>query len=156
MCAYCDGNWVDNMDDYKSTLDYVFILGNDAINWNNNKQTSIVMSSTKVEYMAISQATRQAMWFSSLFENINVPQMKPILRHHNNQSCIFLLKNLLFHDRMKRIEIHHLVQKSIEKGFVKLVYYNLENMVVNILTKGLSVDKHEYFQHLMGVIKCIT
>jgi hypothetical protein len=45
--------------------------------------------------------------------------------------------------------------KKAEEGFVKLVYYNKENMVLDILTKGFYVDNHEYFQHLMGVIKCI-
>jgi hypothetical protein len=31
MCAYCDANWVRNMDDHKSTSSYVFLLGNGAI-----------------------------------------------------------------------------------------------------------------------------
>jgi hypothetical protein len=47
------------------------------------------------------------------------------------------------------------MQKKVEEGFVKLMYYNMENMVVDILTKGFFVDNQEYFQHLMGVIKCI-
>jgi hypothetical protein len=38
---------------------------------------------------------------------------------------------------MQRIEIyHHLVQEKIEESFVKLVYYNTENMVADISTKG--------------------
>jgi len=31
------------------------------------------MSSTKVEYMATSQATKQTIWLSSLFASIGVP-----------------------------------------------------------------------------------
>ncbi len=42
------------MDDCKSTLGYVFLLENGAINLNNEKQTFVVMLSTKVEYMATS------------------------------------------------------------------------------------------------------
>jgi hypothetical protein len=83
--------------------------------------------------------------------------MKPIILYDNNQSCIYLSNNPIFHALAKHIEIHHhLVQKEIEERFVKLVYCNMENMVVDILTKGHSIDKHEYFRHLMGVIKCIT
>jgi hypothetical protein len=40
--------------------------------------------------MVASQATRQAMWLSSLFGNIGVPQMKPMVIYDNNQSCISL------------------------------------------------------------------
>ncbi len=54
-------------------LGYVFLLGNGAINWNSKNQTFITMPSIKVECMEISQTTRQAMWFSSLFRSIGVP-----------------------------------------------------------------------------------
>ncbi len=46
MCAYNDTNCANNMGDRKSTSCYVFLLGNGAINWNNKKQTSIVVLST--------------------------------------------------------------------------------------------------------------
>jgi hypothetical protein len=46
--------------------------------------------------------------------------------------------------------------KHIEKSFIKLVYYNTKNMITNILTEGFFANKHEYFQHLMGMVKCIT
>jgi len=83
--------------------------------------------------------------------------MKPIVIYDDNQSCISFSKNLVFCAHAKHIEIHHcLVWKKIEEDFVKLVYYNMENMVVDILTKGFSANKHEYFWHLMGVIKCTT
>jgi len=32
MCAYCDVDWASNINDYKSTSSYGFILGNGAIN----------------------------------------------------------------------------------------------------------------------------
>jgi len=58
LCAYCDVKWASNMDDCKSTLGYVFLLGNGAINLNSKKQTFVVMLSTKAKYMATSQTTR--------------------------------------------------------------------------------------------------
>jgi hypothetical protein len=96
-----------------------------AISWNSKKQTSIAMSLTKVDYLATSQTTRQAMWVSSFFGSIRVPQMKPIVIYDNNQSCISLSKNPIFRAHTKHIEIHHhLVQENIKEGFVKLVYCN--------------------------------
>ncbi len=67
MCAYCDADWDNNMDDCKSTSSYVFSLGNDVINYNNKKETFVVMSPTKIEYMTTSQTTKQVMWLLSLF-----------------------------------------------------------------------------------------
>jgi hypothetical protein len=111
------------------------------------------MSSKEVHYMT----TSQAMWFSTLFGNIGVSQMKPIVIYDDNQSCISLLKNLVFHAHAEHIKIHHhLVWKKIEKSFIKLVYCNAKNMIVDILTNGLSIDKDEYFWHLMNLIKWVT
>jgi hypothetical protein len=61
------------MDEHKSMLGYVLLLGNVAINWNSKNITFIAMSSIKVECTETSQTTRQAMWFSSLFKSIGVP-----------------------------------------------------------------------------------
>jgi hypothetical protein len=54
----------------------------------------IVMSS---EYVAVSQATKQTMCLSSLFGSIDVPQMKPVVIHDDNQSYVSLSKNPIFH-----------------------------------------------------------
>jgi hypothetical protein len=82
--------------------------------------------------------------------------MKPIIIYDDNQSCIVLSKKPVFHAHMKHIKIHYLlVQKKTEKNFVKLVYYNTKNIIVVILTKGLSIDNHEYFRHFVGAIKCV-
>jgi hypothetical protein len=118
---------------------------------------SIAMSSIKVEYVAASQATRQTMCLSSLFGSIDVPQMKPIVIYDDNQSYISLSKNPIFHAWIKHIEIHHhLLQKKTEESFVKLIYCNMKDMVINNLTKELFIDKHKYFGHLIGVIKYVT
>lgn len=68
-----------------------------------------------------------------------------------------LLKNPTFHGHIKHIEInYHLVWNKIEIGFTRLVYCNVENMVVNLLTKIFSTNKDEHLWCLIGMIKCVT
>jgi hypothetical protein len=57
-----------------------------------------------------------------------------IVIYDDNQSCISLSKNLVFHACTKHIENHHhhLVQEKTKKGFVKLVYCNMENISLQI------------------------
>lgn len=59
MYANCDVDWANNIDNHLFTLGYVFLLGNGSISGNNKKQPYIAMSSTKVEYMTNTQATKQ-------------------------------------------------------------------------------------------------
>jgi hypothetical protein len=51
-----------NHDDHKSTSGYVFLAAGGAITWKSKKQTTIALSLTKAEYVALSEATREACW----------------------------------------------------------------------------------------------
>ena len=51
-----------NADDLKSTTGYVFIASGGAITWKLKKQTIIAMSTTESEYVALSEAGREAFW----------------------------------------------------------------------------------------------
>ena len=53
--GYVDAMYA-NMDDYKSTSGYVFLVGSGAITWRSKKQTTIALSSTEAEYIALSKA----------------------------------------------------------------------------------------------------
>jgi hypothetical protein len=46
-----------------------------------------------------------------------------IVIHCDNQSCIKLSENPMFHDRSKHIEIiFHFIRDNVQKGIVKLQY----------------------------------
>ncbi len=124
----------------------MFLIENGVINYNNKKKLLLLCHQQKLNIWQLHE--QQILWLLSLVGNIGVPRMKCIVICDNNQSYI------IFHARMQHIDIHHhLVQEKIEENFVKLVYYNIENMVVDISTKGFFVENHEHFQHLMGMVK---
>ena len=57
----------------------------------------------------------------------------------DSQSAISLARNPQFHGRAKHLDIrHHFVRDQVTSGTVELKYCCTENMVADILTKGLS------------------
>ena len=56
-----------NADDYKLTSGYVFLAGEGAITWSLKKQISTASSSTHAEYVALSEASREACWLRNLY-----------------------------------------------------------------------------------------
>ena len=71
----------------------------------------------------------------------------------DNQSCIKLTENSVFHDRSKHIEIrYHFIRDYVQWGAVKLEYISIDEHIVDILTESLSRGKHVFFRDKMGVV----
>ncbi len=64
MVGYCDADWAGDLKDRRSTIGFVFMMGGEAISWSNKRQPTIVLSTTKAEYMASTQATKEAIWMT--------------------------------------------------------------------------------------------
>ena len=74
--------------------------------------------------------------------------------HCDNQSCIKLSENLVFHDRSKHIEIrYHFIRDYVQRGAVQLQHVCTVEQVADILTKALGRGKHVYFRDKLGVVK---
>ena len=72
----------------------------------------------------------------------------------DNQSCIKMTKNLVFHDKTKHTEVrYHFILDMVQKGSVKLKYVPTEEQVEDVLTKPLSRVNFEYFRYKLGVVQ---
>ena len=81
-------------------------------------------------------------------------ELRPTVIHCDNQSCIKLFENPVFHDSSKHIEIrYHFIRDYVQRGVVELQYISTDEQVADILTKSLGRGKHIYFRGKMGVVK---
>ena len=151
--GYCDADWASSPDDRVSISGYVFYLGDGAISWSSKKQPSVAVSTTEAEYMAMSHACREVIWLRRLAAGMRVPMEEGgTLLKGDNKSAIQLAKNQTYHGRTKHIEVHHhLVREKVERGVLVVEYCPTEEQVADVLTKGLSKEKHEQFTSAMGL-----
>ena len=81
-------------------------------------------------------------------------ELRPTIIHRDNQSCIKLSENLVFHDRSKHIEIiYHFIRDYVQRGAVELQYISTDKQIADILSKSLGRGKHIHFRDKMGVVK---
>eukprot|EP00253_Pinus_taeda_P001624 PITA_01624 len=110
LCGFTDADWVGSPTDRKSTSGGIFSSGLTTVSWYRNKQISVALSSVEVEYMAASLAACEAIWMRKILVRLFGSHLEPTVIYCDNQSCIKLSANLVFHDRSKHIDIrnHHI------------------------------------------------
>lgn len=139
LIGYVDSDWAGNENDRKSTTGFLFkMFDTSLICWNSKKQNSVAASSTEAEYMALFEATREALWLKSLTEGLKLELRNPIIIHEDNQGCISIANNQTCHKRSKHIDIkYHFTREQIDKKLITVEYIPTDNQLADILTKPL-------------------
>lgn len=79
------------------------------------------------------------MWLRKLLAGLFGQPLEPTVIMCDNQSCVKLSVNLVFHDRSKHVEIKfHYLRDMVQRKAVELKYISTEEETADILTKPLS------------------
>ena len=152
MHGFTDADWVGSPTYKKSTSGGIFSIGSTIVSWYTKKQRSVALSSAEAEYMATSQAACEAIWMRKILVGLFVSHLDPIVIHCDNQSCIKISINLVFHDRSKHIDIwYHHISYCVQRRIMLLQYIPTEDQDADILTKVLTRRKFEYHRDKNGV-----
>ncbi len=140
--GYSDADWAGDLDDHKSTLGYMFQISGAAVSWRSKKQTCVALSTAEAEYMALASAAQEAIWMRQLTTDLrNAPTGATVILE-DNQSAICMAKNPQFHGRAKHIGIkYHFIREQVNSSTVELKYCQTEEVVADMLTKGMYRDK---------------
>jgi len=86
--AFVDADWANDSLDRKSYSGYCFYLGGSPFSWESKKQGIVALSSTEAEYIALSTASREAIYLRRLLEEIAFhPNAEPIEINGDNLSA---------------------------------------------------------------------
>jgi hypothetical protein len=103
--------------------------------------------------MAASMDSCEAIWIYKFLTILFDQELEPTMIYCDNQSCIKLLENPVFHDRSKYSEIgYHFIRDRIQKGAMKLHYISIDDQVTDTLTKPLVKGNIVFFEDKIGVV----
>ena len=78
---------------------------------------------------------------------------KPVILYCDSTSAITISKNVVMHTKTKNIAIkYHYLRELVQDKEVKMEYVNIKEKIVDIFTKELPKDVHEYLRGKLGVI----
>ena len=75
------------------------------ISWFSKKQSSVALSIAEAKYIATCFASCEAIWLQKLMSILFNLELDTTMILCDNQSCIKMTENPVFHDRSKHIEI---------------------------------------------------
>ena len=68
--GFVNADLVGDIDSRKSTTGFVFTLGGTVISWGSNLQKVIALSTTKAEYVAMTEATKEMIWLQTFIKEL--------------------------------------------------------------------------------------
>lgn len=151
--AYSDADWAGDHDDRKSTSGYLFQMSGGAVSWRSKKQSSVALSTAEAEYIALASTAQEAVWLKQLTTELGSGSTEATTIFEDNQAAISMSKNPQYHGRAKHISIkYHFIREQVNDGTVTLKYCPTQDMVADMLTKGLHRDQFAKLRRMSGIV----
>ena len=147
LVGYSDSDWGGDIDTRRSTTGYLFTMAGAGVSWKSRLQPTVALSSTEAEYMALCAATQEAVYMRQLLTDLGREPQGPTVIFEDNQGCIALVGNPVYHKRTKHIDVrYHFTRERVESGEVLLTYVATEHQLADLFTKALHAQRVMYLR----------
>ncbi|CAM8963657.1 unnamed protein product [Rhodiola kirilowii] len=114
LYGYVDSAYASNKDNRKSTTGFFFTWAGNCVSWKSQLQPIVALSSTEAEYIAATEASKEAIWLKGILQEIDINTYVPIT-FMDSQSALCLCKDHVYHERSKHIDVrYHFIRDMIE------------------------------------------
>ncbi|GAB1869619.1 Gag-pol polyprotein [Camponotus japonicus] len=150
LMGYADADWAGDAD-RKSTSGFLFRVYNATVLWATRKQTTVALSSTEAEYVALASAATELVWLQNLLRDFGVMFDGPTVIFEDNQSCIHLLDKWK-HRRLKHIDVkYNFIRELFANKVIDVKYVPSKEQVADIFTKGLTGELFIKLRESLGI-----
>ena len=136
-------------EDHSQVMFSPLVVG--ALSWRATLQSIVACSNTDAEYMAVSEACKEAIWLRGLYTELCGDESCPTI-FCDSQSAICLTKNQMYHERTKHIDVrYHFIRDVIARGDLKVSKISTHDNPADMMTKPVPTNKFELCSDLVGI-----
>jgi hypothetical protein len=110
LVGYADSEWAGDSGDRKLQGGFVFMMNSGAISWSSRKQTLVALSTLEAEYIACSNAAREAKWLRQLsldVENTTDKTLPATTIFSDNQGALKTIYSSATKANTKHIDVQY-------------------------------------------------
>lgn len=153
LVGWSDADYAGDLDTRRSTSGNVFKLYVSTIAWQSVRQSSVALSTCESEYMALTEATKEAIALRRQLAEMGLLDLThaiPLLG--DNQVSLALASNPGHHRRTKHIDVrYHFIRDAVTSNIIDLRYIPTIEQTADILTKGLTGVLHWLHWERLGL-----
>lgn len=137
--VYCDASFAPEEHDRKSRSGWLVLINGTPVSWKSGLQPIIAHSTAEAEYIAMSDAIREATFVRRLLQELGFDS-GPITVHEDNTTTKIMAEEIAT-KRSKHIEVrYHHVRHLVSDGTIKIKYCPTADQLADALTKALPKD----------------
>ena len=132
----------------------MFLLNGGAVVWKSSKQKTVADSTCESEYLAASEAGKDATWLKNFIGDLGVvPSISnPIEIFCDNEGAVALIKEPKDHERTRHIlRKYHYIRKRVEDGDLVVNRVPSEENPADPFTKPMTRAKHDEHARSIGI-----
>ena len=131
-----------------STTGFVFHYAQAAVSWGSKKQSSVALSSCEAEIMALSEASKEAVYLADFLSELGFPASSDVSLATDNKGARDLAYNPEHHEKVKHIERRHFyIRELVEQQRLVVPYVNTVDNMADFFTKALAAAPFYSFRN---------
>jgi hypothetical protein len=136
--VYPDASWISEIDSGKSYSGVMTMLNGNPIHWWSKAQSLVALSSTEAEYVALGEASKDAVWLREWINGV-LGVYIPIKLRCDNQAAIKIVQNETDSARTRHYTArHHFVRDLIKHNQLSVDWTSTDTQAADLLTKSLD------------------
>jgi len=127
------------------------------VSWRSILQSTVALSTTEAEYMAMIEAIKEAIWLQGLLDDLGIEH--DLLKINcDSMGAIYLAKNQVYHARTKHIDVRfidvrfHFVREILDEGDNELLKIHIKENPADMLTKVVSGVKFTHCKESLHIL----
>ncbi|KAE8231736.1 hypothetical protein CF326_g3244 [Tilletia indica] len=143
--GFCDADHAKDPTTRRSVSGYAFFIHGNLISWRSRLQATVAISSTESEYMAMSEAAREAKWVRTFTTELHLAPRRATDIFTDSSGAYSLARNPEGHNRLKHVDTHHhFVRELVASQQVNVTQIGTDDNAADIFTKVTSIARlHE-------------